>query len=515
MNKSKFTRPSFTKFKPEGFTLDFLDDDKEEPTLTEQNIIENIKIVYDEQYRTSDKPNTSNTITKLYDIIDLNKPNVNTVENINKIIEVYKKEVTVQEKYVEAVEGLNKDSKLYDQIYIPKIIDHGIIFVKDNDNISLPNDIKRVKSFGEYVGSKRERTIGIGLEYEKDNPSLKRHFFEYDLDNMSYDIENMTEEDKNKIEEDKNKIIYNNILEREDDNGVKHDKFDNEYITKSFSLFYFIQMEKVPDGYELWREFTDWSKEVCDTQLNNLKTNLQEEITKPAGYVHGDINSSNIFVKKEGDNYKYALIDFGEATEIHTYSEQKDEHTIIYHDMFQEKITLQCPTEEEKIEKMTEGVKELKLGGKKKTKRNRINKKRKTYKRKKTKTNKNINKKNKTKKQFLYNPDDPKKSFDVYIDKDPTDTIPIKYTTIDDVKTTIKTLEKLYKQNEYPHKRIWQVGMIMKVRLEAMLKHKDKLYPNAKNVKSRFDLANKYFLFLRSRTKEKDEKKRKEMKFNH
>ena len=153
------------------------------------------------------------------------------------------------------------------------------------------------------------------------------------------------------------------------------------------------------------------------------------------------------------------------------------------------------------------------LGGKKKTKRNKINKKRVTYKRKKTKTNKNINKKNKTKKQFLYNPDDPKKSFDVYIDKDPSDTIPIKYTTIDDVKTTIKTLEKLYKQNKYSHKRIWQVGMIMKVRLEAMLKHKNNLYPNAKNVKKRFNLANKYFLFLRSRTKEKDEKKRKKMNF--
>ena len=31
--------------------------------------------------------------------------------------------------------------------------------------------------------------------------------------------------------------------------------------------------------------------------------------------------------------------------------------------------------------------------------------------------------KNKTKKQFLYNPDNPKKSFDVYIDKNPNDTI--------------------------------------------------------------------------------------------
>jgi hypothetical protein len=77
------------RFKPPRLTIDLSDDEKEEPILTEQEIINNIKIVYDEQYRTSDKPNTSNTITKLYDIIDLNKPNVNTVENINKIIEVY------------------------------------------------------------------------------------------------------------------------------------------------------------------------------------------------------------------------------------------------------------------------------------------------------------------------------------------------------------------------------------------------------------------------------------------
>ena len=72
----------------------------------------------------------------------------------------------------------------------------------------------------------------------------------------------------------------------------------------------------------------------------------------------------------------------------------------------------------------------------------------------------------KTKKQFLFNPDNPKKSFDVYIDKNPKDTIPIKYTTVEDVKNTIKKLEKLYKADKYPHKRIWQVGMILKVRLK-------------------------------------------------
>ena len=33
------------------------------------------------------------------------------------------------------------------------------------------------------------------------------------------------------------------------------------------------------------------------------------------------------------------------------------------------------------------------------------------------------------------------KSFDVYIDKNPKDTIPIKYTTLQDVKTTIRKLK--------------------------------------------------------------------------
>ena len=80
--------------------------------------------------------------------------------------------------------------------------------------------------------------------------------------------------------------------------------------------------------------------------------------------------------------------------------------------------------------------------------------------------------KRKTKKRFLYNPNNPKKSFDVYIDKDPSDTIPIKYTTVKDVEKTIKKLERLFKTKKYTHKRIWQVGMIMKVRVEAMLKHK-------------------------------------------
>ena len=69
-------------------------------------------------------------------------------------------------------------------------------------------------------------------------------------------------------------------------------------------------------------------------------------------------------------------------------------------------------------------------------------------------------------KQFFFNPNNPKKSFDIYIDKNPKDTINIKYTDIKDVKDTINKLEKLYKQGKYPHKRISQV-----IRFLIMLKH--------------------------------------------
>jgi hypothetical protein len=116
----------------------------------------------------------------------------------------------------------------------------------------------------------------------------------------------------------------------------------------------------------------------------------------------------------------------------------------------------------------------------------------------KNKTKKTIKKNNnKTqKKRFLYNPKNPKKSFDVYIDKNPKDTIKIKYTTLEDVKNTIDKLEKLYKAKKYTHKRIWQVGMIMKVRLNVLKNKKPQ----------QFNLANKYFIFLGKRTKleEKD-----------
>jgi hypothetical protein len=122
----------------------------------------------------------------------------------------------------------------------------------------------------------------------------------------------------------------------------------------------------------------------------------------------------------------------------------------------------------------------------------------------KNKTKKLIKKKNTTRKHFLFNPKNPKKSFDVYIDKNPKDTIKIKYTTLEDVKNTIDKLEKLYKNKKYTHKRIWQVGMIMNVRLKVLRNKKPKQYA----------LANKYFNFLGKRTK-LEEKERYKLSFEN
>ena len=106
------------------------------------------------------------------------------------------------------------------------------------------------------------------------------------------------------------------------------------------------------------------------------------------------------------------------------------------------------------------------------------------------------------KRDFLYNKNNPKKSFDVYIDKNPSDTIPIAYKNVSDVKRTIRKLERLYKSGERPHKRIKQVAMIMMVRLNAM---------EAKGEEKR--LARRYHSFLGERTKKKSQEERKKMTF--
>ena len=93
-------------------------------------------------------------------------------------------------------------------------------------------------------------------------------------------------------------------------------------------------------------------------------------------------------------------------------------------------------------------------------------------------------------------------NYDLYSDANPKDTIRIKYATLDDVKDTIKKLEKLYKSGKYPHNRISQVVNVMTQRLRVIDKD------------NRFKLSNKYFDFLKARTREKSEDKRKKMIFN-
>lgn len=111
-----------------------------------------------------------------------------------------------------------------------------------------------------------------------------------------------------------------------------------------------------------------------------------------------------------------------------------------------------------------------------------------------------VEEKGRNKTKFLYNS---KKSFDVYIDRNPKDTISIRYKTLSDVKNTIKKLERLYKSGKYSHQRIWKVAMIMKVRLEFLKNKKRKQY----------NLSKRYFEFLKKRTKEKTYKDRKRMIF--
>tara|TARA_Y100000004_G_scaffold50562_1_gene55754 strand:+ start:1974 stop:2306 length:333 start_codon:yes stop_codon:yes gene_type:complete len=94
------------------------------------------------------------------------------------------------------------------------------------------------------------------------------------------------------------------------------------------------------------------------------------------------------------------------------------------------------------------------------------------------------------------------KNYDLYSDANPKDTISIKYKSINDVKDTIKKLERLYKTNKYPHRRISQVSNIMTQRLRVI---------NSND--NRYKLSKRYFEFLKERTKIKNEKDRKKLSF--
>ena len=94
------------------------------------------------------------------------------------------------------------------------------------------------------------------------------------------------------------------------------------------------------------------------------------------------------------------------------------------------------------------------------------------------------------------------KNYDLYSDANPKDTIRIKYKTNNDVKKTIKNLEKLYKNNKYTHRRIVQVVNVMTQRLRV-------INPNDE----RTLLSKRYFDFLKNRTKIKGDIDMKKFKF--
>lgn len=102
-------------------------------------------------------------------------------------------------------------------------------------------------------------------------------------------------------------------------------------------------------------------------------------------------------------------------------------------------------------------------------------------------------------KEFLYNKDNPSESYDLFSNTNPKDTIPIKYKNLTDVEETISKLEKLYKNKKYEHKRITQVAMIMYVRLRLLKDKKHKEYL----------LSQRYFEFLKKRTKLSENERRK------
>ena len=89
----------------------------------------------------------------------------------------------------------------------------------------------------------------------------------------------------------------------------------------------------------------------------------------------------------------------------------------------------------------------------------------------------------------------------LYTDENPKDTIPIRFSSKDDVIKTIKSLEKLYKSGKRPHIRISQVAQVLEQRLRFM-----------KDAKDRHKIAKKYTNFLKQRTK-KSESDRKKMSF--
>lgn len=96
--------------------------------------------------------------------------------------------------------------------------------------------------------------------------------------------------------------------------------------------------------------------------------------------------------------------------------------------------------------------------------------------------------------------------YDLYSDANPKDTVRVKYKTLQDVKETIKKLEKLYKSGKIKHNRNSQIVNVMVQRLRVINDRFNK-------GKDRLNLIRSYFDFLKKRTKNKNDNERKKLIF--
>ena len=92
-----------------------------------------------------------------------------------------------------------------------------------------------------------------------------------------------------------------------------------------------------------------------------------------------------------------------------------------------------------------------------------------------------------------------KSGYDLYSDKNPKDTVRIKYKTVEDIKETIKHTEKLYKEGKITNQRNFQIYNVMTQRLRVI---KEKFGTNKKlNIDARYELAQKHLENIKKRTK--------------
>ena len=96
--------------------------------------------------------------------------------------------------------------------------------------------------------------------------------------------------------------------------------------------------------------------------------------------------------------------------------------------------------------------------------------------------------------------------YDLYSDANPSDSVRVKYDTIENLNKTISKIELLYKKNKITHSRAVQIANVITQRLRVI---KD----NTGKGKDRHKRITQYFNHLKQRTKIKDDTKRKKYVF--